>query len=427
MQNNRLIARFILLISILCLGPNSAAYGMAADCHIEPTGEDYIGIRYKALLAEDELSETHWVILFGGSGFTMDGEYQPHFLDLMIKGSWAALHNDGLCAQGFPQFQTWDNFSIEFGLSDYEDWVMQDNDIAVWSRDPKLFPRRYTNVDSVDPMAPDKIMAEYQVDKGGTLEGREIEVSLVRTETTYLPRDKNYYMDPDFNCEPNSQDDILYRHWVATLGVPSLDVNSSVDFYINASQADKIIGSNALNFMWENPGKPHTESDRFKVIIFDAEVKVSSGEWKKATRFLVDYRGDVPLSPKGEVLAGYRKINYKGCPALEASFGYGYTDYVIDGNTNVYEPTNATKAVIDLKYLWPRGDFCGNYFGPVDGYVDVWDLMQFADHWHSRTGEGNWDSKFDLTGPDFADPDSYVDVWDLMVFADNWHKGQKPE
>lgn len=72
------------------------------------------------------------------------------------------------------------------------------------------------------------------------------------------------------------------------------------------------------------------------------------------------------------------------------------------------------------------GDFCGVYFGPPDGYVDVWDLMQFADQWHTRTGDSNWDSKFDLTGPDFGDPAGYVDVWDLMVFADHWHEGQKP-
>lgn len=71
-------------------------------------------------------------------------------------------------------------------------------------------------------------------------------------------------------------------------------------------------------------------------------------------------------------------------------------------------------------------DFCGANFGPPDGYVDVWDLMQFSDHWHTRTGDSNWDSKFDLTGPNFGDPDAYVDVWDLMVFADNWHEGQKP-
>ena len=71
------------------------------------------------------------------------------------------------------------------------------------------------------------------------------------------------------------------------------------------------------------------------------------------------------------------------------------------------------------------GDFCGANFGPPDGYVDVWDLMQFADHWHTATGDSNWDSKFDLTGPNFGDPEGYVDVWDLMVFADHWHEGQK--
>jgi len=67
------------------------------------------------------------------------------------------------------------------------------------------------------------------------------------------------------------------------------------------------------------------------------------------------------------------------------------------------------------------GDFCGPNFGPPDGYVDVWDLMQFADHWHTSTDDPNWDAKFDLAGSNFGDPDGYVDVWDLMEFADHWH------
>jgi len=44
----------------------------------------------------------------------------------------------------------------------------------------------------------------------------------------------------------------------------------------------------------------------------------------------------------------------------------------------------------------------------------------------SGTAEPNWDAKFDSRGQGFSDKDGYVDVWDLMVFADNWHKGQKP-
>jgi len=76
--------------------------------------------------------------------------------------------------------------------------------------------------------------------------------------------------------------------------------------------------------------------------------------------------------------------------------------------------------------IGPMGDFCGANFGPADGYVDVWDLMQFAGHWHTRTGEGSWDATFDLAGPNFGDVDGYIDVWDLMVFADHWHEGQKP-
>jgi len=57
--------------------------------------------------------------------------------------------------------------------------------------------------------------------------------------------------------------------------------------------------------------------------------------------------------------------------------------------------------------------------------VDVWDIVQFADHWHTSEGDANWDTKFDLAGPDFGDPDGYVDVWDLMIFSDHWHEGEK--
>ena len=30
------------------------------------------------------------------------------------------------------------------------------------------------------------------------------------------------------------------------------------------------------------------------------------------------------------------------------------------------------------------GDFCGADSDDQDGYVDIWDLMVFADHWHDR-------------------------------------------
>ena len=355
---------FLFLIPTLLLILCPAVYGMAHDCQLEPTGENYIGVRYKALLAEDELSETGWVLLFGGNGFTNNGEYQGHFLNLMIKAGWADIYDDQLCANGFPPpLHTLNNFTLAMGLDDYEDLFfgcIHENDIAVWSQDTTLLPRKYSNIDSRNPQAPDMAAVEYQVDEGGTLEGREIEVSLVREEVTKLPQDENYFMDPDLDgeqlCKPNSQDDILYRHWIATLKVPSLDINSSVDFYINASQGDKINGNNTLNFMWENPGMPVFESDKYKVIIFNPEVKTASGEWKKATRFLVDLRtpeSELPLNDKGELVGGYRKVNYKGRPAIEASFGYGYTDYVVDGDPTNYESSDATKAVIDLRY--PEG------------------------------------------------------------------------
>ena len=192
------------------------------------------------------------MIIFAGSGFTKNGEYQPHFIDLMIKAGWADLYDNGLCAPGFPVVrQTLRTFTIQLGLSDYEDWLMGiwDNDIAAWSENPEVFPLMFTNIDSTDPKAADKIMAELQVDKVGRLEGREIEVILERGGIVRLPRDANYYSDPDQSCRCCAQDDILYREWIATVKIPSLNFTSSVRFYINASQGDKITGFNTLNLM----------------------------------------------------------------------------------------------------------------------------------------------------------------------------------
>jgi hypothetical protein len=148
----------------------------AADLQLYPSEENYLGVRYKALLLEDYLPNTGWVLLFGGSGFTRSGEYVPHFIDLMIKAGWADVYKNGLCAPGFPPVErTYRNFTVQFGLSDYEDEVSQDNDIAAFTHNPYLMPLMFTNIDSTSPKAPDKIMAEYQVDRGGFLEGREIE------------------------------------------------------------------------------------------------------------------------------------------------------------------------------------------------------------------------------------------------------------
>jgi len=350
-----LVLILFLTLSVVILASNRntpIVHGMAADCAVEPTGENYIGVRYKALLVEDKLSSTGWVLSFAGSGFTSNGEYEPHFMELMIKGGWADLYDDGFCANGFPHFpESRKNFTIHFQLSDYEDAAKQDNDIAARSRDPTLLPLFFTNIDSTDPKAPDMIAAEYQVDKGGTLEGREIDVSLERGDVTRLPIDENYFVDPDSGCKPNSQADIPYRQWIANLKVPSLAIDSSVDFYVNAAQGDKITGANTLNFMWENPGRPIIETDKFKIIVFDMEVKTTSSEWKRATKFLADYRtprNELPLNDKGQLVGGYRKVNYNNQPAIELSFGYGYTDYVIDKDPTNYEPTSATKAVIDL-------------------------------------------------------------------------------
>lgn len=332
----------------------TAAYPWAIDCQVEPGDQDYTGVRYKAFLAEQELSETGWMLLFMSSGFTSAGEYEPHFVDLMLKASWCQVHEDGLCASGWPVAEHLDEFGFEIGLSDYEDWGnVLDNDIAMWSRDAELFPRRFTNIDSTEPGAPDKIMAEYQVGLGGLLEGAEIIVTLIAAEETTLPSSVNYYADPDAGCAASSHADILYRHWIVTFEVPAKGVGSTVDLYVNASEASRILRSNTLNLLWESPVSTDIENDRLRIIIFDPEVRLAAGAWVSAERFLVDWRTsaeELPVADDGSYLGGFRKVCYKGRPAIDASFGYGYLDYIRDGNPTQPDP-NSTKGVIDLSYL----------------------------------------------------------------------------
>ena len=76
-----------------------------------------------------------------------------------------------------------------------------------------------------------------------------------------------------------------------------------------------------------------------------------SDKWEKVKCFRVDYRtpySELPLDENGKLVGGYRKVNFMGKPAIETSFGYGYTDYVLDGDPTDYEKNLETKGVIDL-------------------------------------------------------------------------------
>jgi len=343
--------------------------------------------------------------LFGGSGFTYNGEYQPHFVDLMLKGSWAQIHGDELCANGFPVPDAHlDEFGFEVGLSDYEDGIgVTDNDIGMWSHDPELFPRRFTNIDSTNPNAADKIMAEYQIDEAGLLDGREVVVSMTRGEETYLSFRTNYYMDPDAGCTPNSQGDMLFRRWVVAFEIPAAGISTRIDLYVNASQARRIWSRNCLNFLWENPGRANIENDRFKIIIFDPEVRLaSSGEWVRAERFLVDWRtlpSELPEDGQGRFLGGFRKCVYRGRPALEASFGYGHADYVKDGDPTSFEANPATKGVIDLTIpsinsisMGSNGKLALSWrdCGPDALYEVQWTPSLLAPGWHTLRPTYQW-------------------------------------
>jgi hypothetical protein len=100
-----------------------------------------------------------------------------------------------------------------------------------------------------------------------------------------------------------------------------------------------------------------------------------------------------------------------------------YTGFIIVENP---DPNHWTGLKVTTDVAGITGDFCRVNFDPPDGYVDVWDLLLFADHWHTVASGPNWDALFDLAGPDFGPPDGTIDVWDLMAFVDHWHEGQKP-
>ena len=116
-------------------------------------------------------------------------------------------------------------------------------------------------------------------------------------------------------------------------------------------------------------------------------------------------------------------------------FDAGDQQWKVDGISNVRINWANSTITFDVSHLSKFAafmgsgvvsDFCGANFSDPDGYVDVWDLMWFADRWHKRAGEQDWYARCDLSGTDFGEPDGYIDVWDLMIFADNWHEGEKP-
>ena len=80
---------------------------------------------------------------------------------------------------------------------------------------------------------------------------------------------------------------------------------------------------------------------------------------------------------------------------------------------------------------WIPGDYTGAPDGYLDSapddYVDIYDLMALGDHWHTRSGQGDWDTLFDISAPEGVGvKDGSVDIYDLLVFADNWHTGDGP-
>ena len=90
---------------------------------------------------------------------------------------------------------------------------------------------------------------------------------------------------------------------------------------------------------------------------------------------------------------------------------------IASGNDSQYTPQVVSGSFV----IGPESDFVGQGSSSPDGYVDFWDLLYFANNWHTRSTDTGWDKRCDLDKDD-----DYVDFWDLLVFAEQWHTGEKP-
>ena len=118
-----------------------------------------------------------------------------------------------------------------------------------------------------------------------------------------------------------------------------------------------------------------------------------------------------------------RSINDRGYSVQQTSDG----GYIVAGSTIANDGSTIEVYLIKVSSAELTG-LIGEFTGPVgtpDGYVDIWDLMYFADRWHTTPSDANWDPICDLSGSG-GTSDAYIDIWDLMVFADHWHEGEPP-
>jgi hypothetical protein len=354
-QNNVLSTLLVLLVFLTIGLPRTFATGARCRGEID-LDANYVGVRFKALLVDNDLSKTG-VLLFNSCGFTKRGEHQPHFFHMMIKAINSRQFTDGLClGSGKHAQKKIKDFGFMFALQNFEDKKRQINDIAAWTHDPRLFPRLCANIDSYLPEAADEVVAEYQVKTGGSLKGREIHVQLERAGTTRLGNDRVYFYDPDLpgdrHGSPAKMADIEYRKWVATFRVPSRKIDATIDFYLNAEQGEFIRGRHLIDFAWEDFRRPAVTTDHFKVLFFAIEAKTVAGVWVPIRKFRVDYYGpnieDHAVDKQGRLLAGYRRTTHENQSAIEASFGYGHSDYGIDGDVTKHEWGKPTVGWLDL-------------------------------------------------------------------------------
>ncbi len=104
--------------------------------------------------------------------------------------------------------------------------------------------------------------------------------------------------------------------------------------------------------------------------------------------------GATPLSGSGTLLNLHAEYVGEGTSPLT------WTDFVFNEGDPAANATNGSVEIIGL-----MGDFNG------DNVVDVSDLVLFAAHFGSSSGDPGYDPIYDLTG------DLTVDVSDLVIFA----------
>ena len=128
-----------------------------------------------------------------------------------------------------------------------------------------------------------------------------------------------------------------------------------------------------------------------------------------------------PVYPSGDGVIATVEFNVIGGNTGE-SFDLTITDgKVFDSNDTEFAVQSAPATI----YMGVPGD-CSGKQGMPDGYVDIYDLIFFANHWHMKSDDPGWSDLANLDTEHLYQGSQYIDIYDLIQFANNWHQGTPP-